>query len=165
MEVLVLHFNTFLNVVFSSTLCSANTFATFYFWACGRHLIAFLSFDRFWSGIQVYSGDRYHGITINTPPLRSRSGQNSKCFRVPFICSVRFSNVRVPFMFFHRFWSSEVPCFGPFLERFRPENGQKGPIFFAARFARQFSNFLGCSLFVLWDSQIVLGCLLVRGAY
>ena len=29
----------------------------------------------------------------------------------------------------HRFWSSEVPCFGPFLERFRPENGQKGPIF------------------------------------
>ena len=35
-----------------------------------------------------------------------------------------------------KFGPPKVPYFGPFLERFRPENCKKGPIFFA-RFARQ----------------------------
>ena len=47
--------------------------------------------------------------------------------------SVRFSNLEVLInSFFMNFGSPKVPYFGPFLERFRPENCKKGPIFFGA---------------------------------
>ena len=56
------------------------------------------------------------------------------------IFSVRFQRKKVFIIVFVRFFGRfGLPFWtvsGPFLERFRPENGQKGP-FFSARFARQ----------------------------